>query len=206
MTRKIQRIGIIVGLLLAGGAAFFLFNRGAIDPVSLSALNFLNFGTADQPSVGGTPTADQPDIGVGISEESAVFTHPDLGFSFEIPEGFSATAFDENNGKMVLVQGETNAEAFQIFAIPFDEPGPITAERIKQDLPKMVMEEVQNITLGGATAIVFFGRDGSPGRTREVWFVWPPEPVPHGNYLYQITAPAEFDEELSRIMTTWKFQ
>ncbi len=106
---------------------------------------------------------------------------------------------------MLIEKKEGSGQSFQIVISPFDEPGPLTLERIRQDLPDMAVEEPQKASIGGAEALVFFTSDASLGKTREVWFVWPEDPGLYGNYLYRVTSRSEFDAELSKIMATFKF-
>ena len=162
------------------------------------------------------------------------YQNPDYGFSFEYPEGFNITEFEESDGYMILAQGVGEKNSFQIYITVYDEPGPLTTERIKKDLPKLVMENSQEIMLGGGgatpvvtapagssgvdgggggvTAVVFFSKDesgastglGTSNKTREAWFAYP-EDHSNGNNLFQVSSPAEFDAELSKIMATFKF-
>src|SRR3989344_2393169 len=87
----------------------------------------------------------------------------------------------------------------------FDETGPITPERIKKDLPNAVVENPTPTKVGEVDALSFIGQ-GDGFKTAEVWFVWPPEPYPNGNYLYQITAKVEDAKLLEGIISTWSFQ
>jgi hypothetical protein len=59
----------------------------------------------------------------------------------------------------------------QLFIIPEDETGPLTAERIRHDLPDMPMEEVVEFTLPDETAAVrFVTHDSVLGEVGEAWF------------------------------------
>ena len=141
-----------------------------------------------------------------VDTQGKRYVNQAFGFSFVHPEEVSVTEFADEDGTIVLAQ-KSGGESFQVFITPFDEPGPITAERIEKDLPGMQMEQPQEVQLAGELGIstlVFFSTQNGT-RTREAWFFWPEDPEPDGNYLYQITAPAEFDPELSRIMATFSF-
>ena len=167
----------------------------------------------------------------------ATYRHPTLGFSFQYPKDFKVGLFPDGIGETIVVEGDANVAkvkpsqpsqdegltfaGFQIYITPFDESGPLTFERVKKEIPDLVLEGPQTIELRisesskspldgersdfTVPALVFFSRNESLGKTREVWFVYPESPVPNGNYLYQITAHASFDEELSKIMATWRF-
>ena len=96
---------------------------------------------------------------------------------------------------MVLAQGK-DGKSFQIFISPFDENGPITVARIKKDLPGLIMEETQEISIAGKPALAFFSQ-GEGRRTREAWFA-------KNGYLYQATAFFQMDELLAKIMKTFE--
>lgn len=192
---KIKIIRILSVIALVGAAVWFFSSRS---PEIVKSLNFFS-GSAE-------PSQDQQPVSVPVGDVSAVYTHPTYGFSFRYPEGFTVNSFSDESGETILVQKEGRVkEGFQIFISEFDEPGPITPERIHIDVPNMVVEEPQEVMIGGSgqglgvRALVFFSHDPSLGRTREVWFV-------HGGYLYQVTARAEFDAELSKIMATFRFK
>lgn len=124
-----------------------------------------------------------------------------FGFLFQYPSGyqFATTTFGAGGELITIEKGPDRG--FQIAVTPFDEPDPLTAERIQLDLPDMVMDEPKEIRIGGdagVSGIVFFGNNADLGKTREVWFN-------HVGYLFQITAYAEMTEELTRVMDTWKF-
>ena len=90
---------------------------------------------------------------------------------------------------------------FQIFILPFDEAGPMTVERIGRDLPEIIIAEPQNAVIGkdDIRALIFFGQEPGISRTREAWFVY-------NGYLYQVSAPAELDEFLAKVIESWRFQ
>ena len=84
----------------------------------------------------------------------------------------------------------------------FDEPGPITPLRIEKDIPDIVIESPQEVLIGKdkkIQALIFFSKNESLGRTREVWF------VRNGN-LYQLTAYADLDGLIGPVLETLKFK
>ncbi len=143
------------------------------------------------------------------SELNRTYFHPKYKFSFQYPGELNVSAFQEGEyGETVLVQKPDERAGFQIFIAPFDEAGPMTKERILQDLPDMVVEEPQQVIIGqdpstgsgqAITALIFFSHEPSLGKTREVWFI-------HGGYLYQLSTYAGLDGFIGRILETWKFQ
>ena len=129
------------------------------------------------------------------------YENKELGFSLTLPEGYKAAPQEYAEGMKAVVFGKSGGsgkEEFQIFAYPYDEPGPVSPERIWIDEPNMVVDNPQVVKIAGEEALVFFGKDESLGRTREVWIV-------RGGRLYQISSYAEFDEELSKIMASFRF-
>lgn len=122
-------------------------------------------------------------------------------FSIDYPKGFKTTTYEPEEGiKIITFENSSSGaeEAFQIFIMPFDEPGPLTKERIWLDLD-VEIENAENISVGGVQALSFKGRDESLGETFEVWLI-------HSGKVYQVTAPFTFKDSLKEILKTWKFQ
>ena len=164
---------------------------------------------------------------------AARYVNSQYGFSFSYPEGFNISDFDDGGGKIILVQSngsdttyktDTTDESyggFQIFIAGFDEPGPITKERILKDIPDMVIINEKEILVGGEKALSFISQDELGGEMREIWVVHPvrsrsPEATADpladrtsngasGGYLYQIMGYRNFEKELLEIMKTWRF-
>jgi len=150
------------------------------------------------------------------------YAHPSLPFAFAHPKELVSNTFQDGESEIVLLQGSDPNQEIQIVARAFDEPfdpapfdsaqdeqgkpGPLTVERIKRDLPEMVIEEPQNALIGSAQipALLFWSSDASLGRTREVWFVYPERSRGVVSYLYQVTTKAENDDLLAGIMETWR--
>jgi len=151
-----------------------------------------------------TPSSTQPaDNSAG---QTKLFVHPTLGFSFEYPANFTVGQFQDNNGQTVLVQspplfskeGEGGSSSLQIYVQPFNEPGPITAARIKKDLPQQLISNPQNISVGGQPALIFDSQEDGIGPTFEAWFVY-------SGQLYSLTAPASSSDLLQSLLSSWKF-
>ena len=131
---------------------------------------------------------------------SKLYENYDLGFGFLYPKTFEIQEIDDKPGFTVWVQNSGNHESFQVYSIPFDEPGPITPERIKKDLPNTVIDNPQNAIIGAdkdITALIFFGHSDSIEKTREIWFV-------SGGRLFQVTTYADLDSFIAEIMKTWR--
>lgn len=136
----------------------------------------------------------------------ARYTDPELNFFVDYPEGFTVNAIGEENVKvLVFSKKDSNppvgeaGESFQIFIMPYDEPGPITPERILIDQPDMVIKDPQTVQIADEEALVFFSTDPDVGNVREVWFV-------HADHLYQASTYAKYDELLSKVMRTFRFK
>lgn len=130
-----------------------------------------------------------------------VYTDSQYNFSFQYPKDFTATKFKEGeDGDTILIQQKGGEGGFQIFIAPFDEEGPLTKERILQDLPDIVIKNAENRVLkNGIPALIFFSEEASLGETREIWFI-------NNGYLYQVTATKEIDSLVAQIIATWKFK
>ena len=137
------------------------------------------------------------------------YAHPELPFAFAYPKDFTLSTFTDGGAEIILLKGKEPEKEAQIVIRAFDEPfdpaqgkpGPLTVERIQRDIPEMMIEEPQNVLIGSAQvpALLFWSEGGSAGRTREVWFILE-------GFLYQITASAEMDETLAKMMETWRFE
>jgi len=136
------------------------------------------------------------------------FTNPELteryedeglGFLVDYPEGFTVNNTEEESVKVLVFSKKDSDESFQIFIMPYDEPGPITPERILIDQPEMVIKDPQTVPIAGEEALVFFSTDPDIGDVREVWFV-------HSGHLYQASTYAKYDELLAKVMRTFRFK
>jgi len=152
---------------------------------------------------GEEPVPDYPFTNPELTER---YEDEELGFLVDYPEGFTVNNTGEDNVKvLVFSKNDSNppvgeaGESFQIFIMPYDEPGPITPERIFIDQPEMVIKDPQTVQIAGEEALVFFSKDPDIGDVREVWFV-------HGDHLYQASTYAKYDELLAKVMATFRFK
>ena len=139
-----------------------------------------------------------------LGEEYKVYENKRLKFSIEYPKEVSVEKYDEGDGAETIVfQNDNGGESFQIFIMPYDGvDGIIPADLIKKyGLVKVVEEPLEVVIGGGQYALIFWSKDDDEeGRkTREAWFA-------KGGNMYQITAFAEYDAWLAKILNTWKFE
>lgn len=138
-----------------------------------------------------------------------------FGFSLKHPKEFRVSELNDEKGLAVLFEeagggstGSPQGREFQIFISEFDEPGLVTPERIKQDLPNIKVEDAKEVLIGkdkNLRALIFFSQNELVGKTREVWFIWPEDPRARGNFLYQVTTYPDLDNLVGPILETWKF-
>lgn len=197
LSTRSRAIGIIAAsLFVAGGGVAFVAtqDRGIELPRVFTAPWERAARTSATALVGGM-SAD--------TKDAETYTNEHYGFSFTHPAGLSIGSFEQGAGDVILAQSTTDTaahkESFQIYVAPFDEPGPITPERIKKDLPSLRVEEPKLVVIGGGLeALIFTGQSEDFGESREVWFV-------HGGHLYQITTHAGQDNFIGPILETWRF-
>lgn len=154
-----------------------------------------------------TTVSAEGDAGTGAAANSGdagrrQFRHPRLGFTLKLPDGFSVGKFEEEEsgavGETTLVRGPDDAQ-LQIYVTPFDEEGPIIQERIRKDLPRLVILQAQQVALhGGMQALAFLSENEVLGKTQEVWFA-------HSGFLYQLTTTAPMSKDVARIIGSMKF-
>jgi hypothetical protein len=130
-----------------------------------------------------------------------VYTHPELGFSFRYPAAFRVDELSHGNGsETVLVEDPRHArQGFQVFTQPYDDTGPLTEARIKQDQPDITMEDVAPVHVAGEHGLGFVQlQSPGVGKTYEVWFA-------HDHTLYEVATYAERAADLTDILATWTF-
>lgn len=198
-----KRIWITFGLVLILTTIFFYLKSNKV-----SIFNKENLNTKiDYESNGENLIQEKiidPDI-KKMSESLNTYFHKKYNFSFDYPSTFKTSNFIEGDGEQIQFQSD-NGDWFQIYVTPWDEGDIITPERIKKDLPNIVIKEPQQVILGpkqkegiGPRALIFFSKDVSIGDTREIWFV-------HNGSLYQISTYKSFDIEIGKILSTLVFQ
>lgn len=187
--RTAKLTGIVLALVIAVGG-IFLWQQYRAPSDTAAGFSW---------QIGGNPPAGGGADGGG-AQLAKEFSDDQFKFSFRYPDGMKTSAVEEEEGgRTILAQDEQTKNGFQVFVAPYDETEPLAPERILQDLPDLVMEEVQMSKIDGAHAVVFVTNDPSLGKTREVWFA-------HGGFLYQVTSRMEFDRVLAEIMATFKFR
>jgi hypothetical protein len=183
-----------------------------IFPIIVSAIALFTGAFVFSSSLGATystlaTSATSP--GPAHSVATNTYTDPVYGFSFQYPAELRVQNVPADTGYLVLAERPNANLGFQVFVRPFDEPAPITPQRIQQELPSVMTDKGREISIGPKQAIpalLFSEHDQSLGTTSEVWFVWPPDPQPNGNYLYQVTTYADRANWLSAILATWRFE
>ena len=202
----------IVVIIIVAGIFIFLSNKKSSQQPNGEENTVNNIPGQEQTY---TVTASKED------DKNNLYTDSQYGFSFQYPKDFTATKFsDQEDTSTILVQYQqvsTNIandssqvsedtdkypknSGFQIFISWFDEPGPITKERVLQDLPDLTIKNAeQRVLKNGVPALIFFSEEPSLGETREIWFI-------NNGYLYQVTATKEIDSLVAQIVGTWKFE
>jgi hypothetical protein len=146
-----------------------------------------------------TPTAPAASVAAQLPDGFAQYTNGTYHFSLAYPKELKVTEHLEQSGATtVTFEDPAGEQSFQIFLAPYAN-AEIDEQRFKLDEPSGVMDQPTDITIDGARATMFFGRNSIMGDTREVWFV-------HAGSLFEVTTYKELDAWLSQIMATWKWQ
>jgi hypothetical protein len=147
----------------------------------------------------------KPELSLGQSGDNIAYTADDNSFSFSYPKDFALTPLVETDDKTgeqkqnLIFKGKGDKDNFQIYISKFDSSTPLTASRIKSEIPDLNMEGSQDIAVDGARGVIFFSTDSQTKfKTREIW-------LSHGGKLYQITTYPEFDSKIASILSTWKW-
>jgi len=196
-----KKILVILIIIIVIVALFFVFKKD-------EAPENDKLGIADNNLAGGGSVIISEVVETKIEkldENSNTFYHPQYRFSMIYPSDMNNTNFVEGGGEQILFQDSAGDKWFQFYITPWDEGDNLSVERIKQDLPDLVMKNTQSVILGpeqesgvGPRAVIFFGQEDGLGETREVWFV-------KNGRLYQITTYKRLDLFLAEILSTLTF-
>ena len=137
---------------------------------------------------------------------SETYEDPDFGFSLNYPSALALTqipADPESGAAETIIFEQAGAGlGFQIAISPFtEENADLTPQRIKADIPDMVIFDPEDVSLGarGKGTTFLDGDAKASGANRQIWFAG-------SGYLFQITAVAAFDPVMQKILATWKFE
>src|SRR3989344_2176559 len=147
-----------------------------------------------------------------VDADTNTFVHKGYGFSLNFPSNMTASNFREGEGEMVNFQSSENGDWFQIYISSWNEEEGISAERIRQDIPDIVITTPQQVVIGpgqregvGPVALIFFSQDSGLGDTREIWFVYHEQGRGVASFLYQITTYKRLDSMIGEVLSTLDF-
>lgn len=120
-------------------------------------------------------------------ENVTIYQNTKYGFTFNYPNNYRIGSFAEGEGDVVLLQDANAKTGLQITISPFDENiNRLSEARIRQDLPDLDMQNVDQIMLGDLPAIFFTSSDSSFGNSVEVWFIKNGNLYQMSTYSYQL--------------------
>ncbi len=128
--------------------------------------------------------------------EPTQYTNEAYSFSFTTPPGYTVHETED-----VVTVENTTGDGIQILLTPVDEDIPVmTAERIRADIPDLVIADTETVEIGPDRLGLAFKSDNEAfdGASREVWFVF-------NGFLYQISTYERLDSVLKSIFNSWKF-
>lgn len=126
-------------------------------------------------------------------------TYSHAGFSFKYPGGFKVSSTPVSTTQEVVTIENEKGTGFQIFILAWDESGPITPERIWQDMPDADVIDPKNAELDGVKTLVFYGYNEDMGETFEAWVV-------RKGKLYQIAGPRAAEQLIVETLETWRWK
>lgn len=157
--------------------------------------------TAQTETQTGTKAETEKPVNLGTVESGSWVTYQnqDHSFSFKYPADFKVVSNQLDNLQEIITAEKDAQTGFQIFIMPFDEPGTLTPERIRQDIPDMVIENLANSKIDTEQALIFHSNSEDLGDTFEVWFV-------SKGKLYQVSARKAVENLVKEILLTWVFK
>lgn len=142
--------------------------------------------------------AETDEVNVSASRPQ-LYSNSKYNFTLQLPEEFAVSELTEKNGDIILVQGSDSDASFQIFVMSFEEKEPLTPERIKRNIPDLVIEDPAYIDVDGVEALAFYSQGQSPEKVYEVWMV-------NKGWLYQVMINANQKEFALEVLKTWRFK
>lgn len=131
--------------------------------------------------------------------KTPTYTDIDYNFSFSYPGTYTASAFsDIEDTKTILLGSFASKSGAQVFISPFDEDIVLTTERIKKEMPDLVVLEPKSIPLGGITGVSFRSTNTLNTESYELWLVY-------RGKLYQVSAPVVNKDLFDAIITKWQW-
>lgn len=132
---------------------------------------------------------------------SEIYTDDAHRFKVSHPVDLVPSSFaDDSLGGDVVTITDGLGNGMQIVITPFDEAIEVlTAERIKQDQPDLIIRNPQEVILGSSgKGVAFLDAADDASSQRQIWFI-------AGGSLYQITAPFVADTLVQKMLNTWEF-
>lgn len=173
---------IVAGVALGG----YLMFRPAAAPSSSQAA--LSGPTASDPSV----------ISGAVSIPGGARYADPSGFSIYIPDGYQATASQDEGAETILIRKAGSAsQEIQLYITPYDEPAAeFDAARISKDLPGLAsaLARSRGFSIAGGHGVEFDDANG-----HEIWFA-------SAGQLYQITAPASLAATAEGVASSFKLK
>ncbi len=191
---KTRTIGIICLItLILGGIIIFALHRKTPNNISgdplFAASLFKENAVPDFDS--------QTQETKALPDGYILYINSQHNFSFAYPQDYTVGKFQEESGEVVLIQKEGD-RGVQIHISAFDESSSVlTPERIKQDVPDIVINNSKPINLGDKTEGVYFQSQAGFGPTHEFWFVYK-------GTLYQLSAPIASGELVETIVSSFE--
>jgi len=142
----------------------------------------------------------------GQSDGAACVEYRNQKYHFSLfhSDQMTVNEYDEGGGAETITfenststNSATSTDSFQIFIVPY-EGTQVSEQRFEEDEPSGVRDNMQDVTVDGATGAAFNSTDPSLGDTYEVWFVY-------GGYLYELTTGKAFAPNMQGELQTWEF-
>ena len=126
------------------------------------------------------------------------YTNDAYGFSLRIPADYSVNdSTDSNTGNEAITFEDARSDGFQLELSAWDEATTtaLTANRIKSDIPDMLVANPQPVAGG-----IAFDSDSPDwdGASHEIWFL-------HEGTLYQLTTYAKNKRLLDGVLRSWSW-
>ena len=176
----------------------------------LAALGFWGWQKMKTPSISPEAIQNQDEEILGeekISETVKTYQDPELGVSFEYPDNLTFQQFPQDDGLVIVIQGNDGQNGFQAVVAPYEESEALSLDLIRDFAEDLTIKDEKEIALGEKGEVQAFSftlKDPSEEEEdlatfNEIWFV-------RKGKLYQISSDPDFAPHMEKILQSFKFE
>ncbi len=130
--------------------------------------------------------------------EGSILTHPNLPFSFVMPQGLYIVNLPDGDENTTLFLQSASGTAMQMVLEPYSSNKELTPEIIRQDESDLEMLNIAKWEVGGKPAVYFESHVPDGWSTLNVWFAF-------NSQIYKLNAYIEYKTKLKELIDSWQW-